>query len=406
MLYNGLVANKLIGRKSLSLALFLLLVLASPLAARGSSALVLEPGALTTSSQTGTVDDGGGPFSVTLSLTISGSNLVAEAQADTGAAGWADAVTLSVDQAFLFQFSGILKPDSAYTTSDHYLVLHSESTWGGPVALCAREGGVNPWLGGATHSGYEELSLVDYGTTFDCGGALGSLGITLNTAVSGDVKYTIPVTDPRIDTDGDSQVRIFSTDPFGNTDISWNVKYVTPASSGTTSFNGQPVSFSTTGGVLQGLTALSDLSVPQTGRPPGLNMPYGLFSFNIVVPSKGASASVTITFPSTLPAGMQWWKVHGGVWQQLPSSQVSQSGSQLTIKLTDGASPDDDDGLANGVIVEPGGTGFGPAQAVGGEIVPMNVAGLVAPWIALIVAVAVVAAGVSVFARRLVTKRS
>ena len=343
--------------------LFLLLVLASPLAVHGASSLVLEPGGLTTSSQLATQTMGGSisGVTVTITLTISGSNLIAEAVADTsnpGVTGWNTIVSDSLDQVFNFQISGVVKPNSAYTSSDHMFVLHSEQ-WSGPdfgsgATLCAREGGVNPWAGGANSPGYEEVDLVNFGLPgFDCGGTLGSLGITY-TAVSGDVKYTIPVADPRIDTDGDSEVRIFSPQPFGYDFTSLSVKYVTPASFGTTSFNGQSVSFSTTGGALQGLTAMSDLSVPQTGRPPGLTMPYGLFSFKIVVPSAGASASVTVTFPSTLPAGTQWWKVHGGVWQQLPSSQVSQSGNQLTITLTDGATPDDSDSVA-GQITDPGG---------------------------------------------------
>lgn len=130
-----------------------------------------------------------------------------------------------------------------------------------------------------------------------------------------------------------------------------------------TSFNGQAVSFSTSGGALQDMTPMSDSIVPQTGRPPGLIMPYGLFSFQINVPTPGASVTVTITFASTLPAGMQWWKVHGGVWVQLPPSHVSQSGNTLTITLTDGATPDDSDGSANGIISDPGGPSETPAQA-------------------------------------------
>jgi hypothetical protein len=47
-----------------------------------------------------------------------------------------------------------------------------------------------------------------------------------------------------------------------------------------------------------------------------------------------------------------------------------------------------------------------PSQAVGGEVVPINMTSLVAPWIALTIMVALVAAGVCVFARRLVTKHN
>jgi len=65
----------------------------------------------------------------------------------------------------------------------------------------------------------------------------------------------------------------------------------------------------------------------------------------------------------------------------------------ITITLVDGGLGDDD-GLSNGVIVDPGGPGQPPP--VGGIVVPVNRLELVAPWMGL---VALVAVGVTLMLR-------
>jgi hypothetical protein len=68
--------------------------------------------------------------------------------------------------------------------------------------------------------------------------------------------------------------------------------------------------------------------------------------------------------PAPLPAGsFSYWKFHGGTWTQLPATKATLDSTRtvITLTLTDGASPGDSDGLANGVIVDPGGPAITPA---------------------------------------------
>ena len=67
---------------------------------------------------------------------------------------------------------------------------------------------------------------------------------------------------------------------------------------------------------------------------------------------------VTITLPANVPVGTEYWKYHAseGGWIQIPMG--SDNGDNIiTITLVDGGLGDDD-GLANGVIVDQGGPGF------------------------------------------------
>jgi len=188
--------------------------------------LVLDPGQLTTYSTSVMVDDGGGPFSVTLTFTISGTSLIAEAKADTSAAGFATAVTLSLNEVFLFQMAGVWKtPASAYTSTDDYYSFHAEPSWGGDqpgTPACAREPGLPTFPG----PGYEDTNFVTFNTF--CVGSLTTLGVTFS-AVSGDVKYTIPITgNANIDPDHDNKIRILQPLAFGYNFIGLGVNEVAP----------------------------------------------------------------------------------------------------------------------------------------------------------------------------------
>ena len=90
----------------------------------------------------------------------------------------------------------------------------------------------------------------------------------------------------------------------------------------------------------------------------------------------------------------------------MPSSKATLDSSRtvITLTLTDGASPDDADGSANGLIVDPGGPAVPtspPAQiAVGGEILPINQLHVLLPWLALVAVLGVVAVETLVVRRR------
>jgi hypothetical protein len=177
---------------------------------KATPVLFLYPGMLTTATFHVTQTSGGAwipGIPVTINLSINGSILTVEAWANTSSPHWADAVTLSLDKVFMFQITGIVKPESEYTSSDHYFAFHAEPGWGGP---------------GPNGTGYEEVEFVTYNTVRT--GTLESLGVTYS-AESGHVKYTIPITGS-IDVDGDGMVRILSPMPFGYDFTPIAVKFV------------------------------------------------------------------------------------------------------------------------------------------------------------------------------------
>jgi hypothetical protein len=112
-------------------------------------------------------------------------------------------------------------------------------------------------------------------------------------------------------------------------------------------------------------------SPPAGTAPPGVTFPHGLFDFTTSGCTPGGTITVTITWPSALPAGTQYWK-YGPTpgdatphWYVLP---VAIAGNVTTFSITDGALGDDDL-LANGTIVDQGGPG-GSGGAGGATSVP------------------------------------
>ena len=147
---------------------------------------------------------------------------------------------------------------------------------------------------------------------------------------------------------------------------------------------------------LDNLTPVSESELPEEGKP-DLEFPYGFFSFTITLPEGHTTAIVTITFPSPLPVGTQYWKYHEPEgWIDVTSLLGDDDGDRvLTLTLTDGGLGDDD-GVQNGVIVDQGAPGI-PATPVGGEAYPVNKLAILAPWIAL---AAAIIAGATIFMRR------
>jgi hypothetical protein len=105
---------------------------------------------------------------------------------------------------------------------------------------------------------------------------------------------------------------------------------------------------------------------PPAPPPPGYDFPHGLFEFVLINGTPGTAATVTITFPATLPAGTVYWK-YGPTptdptphWYQMPASIA---GNTVTLTITDGGLGDDDL-TRNGVIVDQGGPGVPPGAMV------------------------------------------
>jgi len=144
------------------------------------------------------------------------------------------------------------------------------------------------------------------------------------------------------------------------------------------------VSVTPSEGGIEGLTAVAEGSLPpaaQATKP--INFPDGLFSFNIRGLSTGATVTVTITLPPG-SAPTQYWKYHVPQgWIRIPMTIVGPP-NVIRITLVDGGLGDDD-GVANGVIVDQGGPGSG---AVGWETYPISKVRVLAPWIAVGLAIA------------------
>jgi hypothetical protein len=132
--------------------------------------------------------------------------------------------------------------------------------------------------------------------------------------------------------------------------------YTVPTATGTGT-----ATFSSDLGNITGLTAIAEGTLPTAGKPAGVIFPNGLFSFNITGIAPGSTVTVTITLPSAIPAGAQYWKYQNGLWIDCTSLLGDDDGDNvLTLTLTDGGLGDGD-GIANGTIVDPG----GPATPVG-----------------------------------------
>jgi hypothetical protein len=99
--------------------------------------------------------------------------------------------------------------------------------------------------------------------------------------------------------------------------------------------------------------------------PETLEFADGVVSFVIAGCQPGAAVEVTVDYGASLPSGSQYWKA-GQPWKTLPASI---NGSSVTFTLVDGGAFDDD-GLANGRIVDPSGAATTVALPV--QPVPVN----------------------------------
>jgi uncharacterized repeat protein (TIGR01451 family) len=114
--------------------------------------------------------------------------------------------------------------------------------------------------------------------------------------------------------------------------------------------------FDTDSGTIEDLVAVDESTLPEEGKPE-LVFPHGFFSFNITGLTQGQAVVVTLTLPDNVPVGTQYWKYHAseGGWIRIPMGS-DDGDNEITITLVDGGWGDDD-GTANGVIVDQGGPG-------------------------------------------------
>ena len=74
---------------------------------------------------------------------------------------------------------------------------------------------------------------------------------------------------------------------------------------------------------------------PQTGRPPGVLFPYGLFEWTLIdVRPVGAAVQVSIAFPLPVTLPPQYWKVDAlGVWTRLQELLLKSRSDVLRARL-------------------------------------------------------------------------
>jgi hypothetical protein len=152
--------------------------------------------------------------------------------------------------------------------------------------------------------------------------------------------------------------------------------------------------------VITTLTAVSESSLPREGKP-NIVFPHGFFSFRIAGLALGARVTVTMTLPSPVPVGTQYWKYgptpdnHTPHWYQLPIGD-DDGDNVITITLTDNGLGDDILTGQDGQIVDQGGPGIqrdpGPTGGpVGGVLMPVNKPAILVPYIVLFGVVTTVA---------------
>jgi hypothetical protein len=97
-------------------------------------------------------------------------------------------------------------------------------------------------------------------------------------------------------------------------------------------------------------------------------MIFGLVDLKIKTIQPGDTATVTVYLSEPAPAGYRWYKYRAGSgWSDYSAhAQFNKDRTHVTLTLVDGGAGDDD-GLANGVIVDPSGRGSEPPSSTGGS---------------------------------------
>lgn len=114
------------------------------------------------------------------------------------------------------------------------------------------------------------------------------------------------------------------------------------------------VFFKNYNGLLAPLTSIPTSRAPKALELPPATFPFGLFNFTIEGLPAGGPVTMTISFPHSLPPGMEWLSRQGDQWERLPANLTQVDGNNMTLMFTH-ASPD-------GVISEVGGPAFTPTS--------------------------------------------
>jgi parallel beta-helix repeat protein len=163
--------------------------------------------------------------------------------------------------------------------------------------------------------------------------------------------------------EGSHTYRVWANDSAGNLNVSeTRTLRVRPVEVSLSTDAGQVEMATVTTGCFAHCATVNVSDLPSAGRP-DLTFPCGLFNFTIEGLTPGQSVTLTITLPINLPQTAQYWKYNSssGTWYTIPFGS-NDGDNVITITLTDGGIGDAD-GVANGVISDPGGPGL-PSSAV------------------------------------------
>ncbi|MGB9659805.1 MAG: choice-of-anchor U domain-containing protein, partial [Nitrososphaerales archaeon] len=189
-------------------------------------------------------------------------------------------------------------------------------------------------------------------------------------------------------------------DTMGNTEPLWtyytdnkvrSVAILNPRSESVETATGSGIAIlSSSSGNIESLVPVAEETLPTKGKP-NAEFPYGFFSFSITGLEPHETVDLTITLPSSLPAGSYYWKYQNGNWFKVPMGD-NDGDETIIIQLTDGGLGDAD-GVSNGEIVDVGGPGVPKIP------VPWTLEQL-APWILLAVVIVAIAIFTVVMYRR------
>lgn len=127
------------------------------------------------------------------------------------------------------------------------------------------------------------------------------------------------------------------------------------------SFTGEPMGIKLEGsGNITALYAIDPNSIGDTVGMPE-NLIFGLIDLEIKAVNPGDTVSVTIYLPQPVPEDYGWYQYSSTQgWTDYSAGAVFNAArDQVTITLTDGG-VGDDDGVVNGIIVDPSGAGTPP----------------------------------------------
>jgi hypothetical protein len=93
---------------------------------------------------------------------------------------------------------------------------------------------------------------------------------------------------------------------------------------------------------------IEDISPAQDTEPASFLFPYGAVKFDVAGLTPGEAVKVTLAFPKGTGCFAKYFQITSSGWEELPVELSG--GNAITLTLTEGDSPADSDGVANGII--------------------------------------------------------